>query len=99
MGGPIVLRMNSSLTMEKALWMEYHRHCHVRDVAYLKDLLCVDIYADSFELFSVSQPTIMDCGWVKLKDGTVNGQIFNIPVQVYNSYSDCLVDEKQWQGR
>ena len=99
MGGPIVLRMNSSLTMEKALWMEYHRHCHVRDVAYLKDLLCVDTYADFFELFSVSQPTIMDCGWVKLKDGTVNGQIFNIPVQVYNSYSDCLVDEKQWQGR
>lgn len=99
MGGPIVLRMNSSLTMEKALWMEYHKHCHVRDVAYLKDLLCVDIYADSFELFSVSQPTIMDCGWVKLKDGTVNGQIFYIPVQVYNSYSDCLVDEKQWQGR
>ncbi len=175
MGGPIVLRMNSSLTMEKALWMEYHRHCHVRDVAYLKDLdvvailileddywpggivrlpkwtaandmyamywqekqlwsidcilgqkvvaggtyanntmfqtiydpglylyfdsLCVDTYADFFELFSVSQPTIMDCGWVKLKDGTVNGQIFYIPVQVYNSYSDCLVDEKQWQGR
>lgn len=171
-GGPIVLRMNSSLTMEKALWMDYHRHCHVRDVAYLKDLdvvailtleddywpggivrlpkwtaandldpmywqgkrlwsidcimgqkvvaggtyadntmfqtiydpglyyinfdtLCVDTHWDLFELFSESQPTIMDCGWIILRDWNITGQIFDIPVRVYNSYSDCLVDENQ----
>ena len=59
------------------------------------DTLCVDTHADLFEQFSVSQPTVMDCGWVKLKNGTINSQIFDIPVQVYNSYSDCLVDENQ----
>lgn len=43
-GSLVVFRMNGSQTMERALWSHRnHEHCHVRDVAYLKDLDVVAI--------------------------------------------------------
>ena len=59
------------------------------------DTLCVDTHADLFELFSVTQPTIMDCGWVVRINNIIYSHIFDIPVTVFNSFSDCLVEEGQ----
>jgi hypothetical protein len=177
-GNLVVFRMNSSQTMEKALWSNRaHVHCHVRDVAYLKDLnsvailssedndfpggivwipdwdatddydpmywqgkhlwsidcmlgekviaggtyvsnsmfqtlydpvysiyhyyesLCVNTYGGFFEQFPVSEPTIFDCVWKTFRESFMQSQIFEIPVEYFPSFSDCLIDEDQWQRR
>lgn len=41
-----------------------------------------------------SEPTILECQWYVLKEGTKLYPIFRIPVQDFSSISDCLIEEE-----
>ena len=46
-----------------------------------------------------SEPTIFDCEWATYKNSFIQSQIIEIPVEYFPSFSDCLIDEDQWQRR